>query len=443
MKLIHKILNLKPSSIIWLVIIALMGLIMIQGYLLFIQVDVQRKVFENKLNDILLEVHHSVENDSLSSSVLIELLQKKENNLQVPPGLMQQAKAILLHKIDSVSQEFGVDLKFNYALFHTGTGEFVIASHENITNPQKYYQQSERAGWRVKQSMGKGKYRIGFDYKNEFFFLLQQVKFLLIISAMLIMLLVFSFYVVISGWRRQKQLSELKNDFINNMTHELKTPIFSVALLHNVINKMNGETPARLKKYLELLQNENQKLKERVEKVLDVTLMENNSLPLEFEVYDVHQLIKEACVLTDFLMEQQNSRIIYNFGARQNYCKVDKVHFMGIIHNLVDNAMKYSPAEAHFEIYTINRDQKIIVGVKDNGVGIKDSQMGKVFEKFYRVPTGNIHQVKGLGLGLSYVKMMVEAHHGMVKLVSKPKRGSEFIIELPISEKHETHDIIS
>lgn len=433
MKYLSKILKLKLSSVIWLVIIALTGLIIIQGYILFIQVDVQRKAFENELNDILLEIHHAVEDDSLSSQVLIKLLRKKENDTAIEPELEEQAKDILMHKIDSVSQEFGVNLQFDYTLFNTSTGEFLIASKKYIKDPEKFYTQSIKAGWRIRESLGEGKYRIGIDYKNEFLFLLQQVKFLLLISVILILLLIFSFYVVIAGWRRQKQLSELKNDFINNMTHELKTPIFSVALLHNVINKMNGETPVKLKKYLKLLQNENQKLKDRVEKVLDVTLMENNSLPLEFDIYDVHHLIKEACRLSEFLLEQEKRSIFYDFSATHSYCEVDKVHFMGIIHNLVDNAIKYSPNEGEIKIRTFNQENKLIIGVRDNGIGIKNSLIEKVFEKFYRVPTGNLHQVKGLGLGLSYVKMMVEAHQGSVQLKSKPRQGSEFLIELSTS----------
>ena len=443
MKLLKHLVRIPLSSIILLVIFALFSLTVIQGYLLYVQINVQKKAFQFKTNDILLEIHHSVEDDSLASAILINYLWHKEKGKDIDDKLRDNALKLLQHKIDSVSLEFGVDLPFNYAIFHTTGGEFVLSSIDKIKEPEKYYKQSIKAGWRIKGTLGEGKYRIGINFKNEFLYFLQQTKFILVISIILISLLSFSFYVVISSWRRQKQLAELKNDFINNLTHELKTPIFSVSLLHNVIDKMNGETPAKVKKYLRLLQNENQKLKERVEKVLDITLMENESLPLDFEKTDVHQLIREACQLIEFLLEQQNGTIKYDFQASNSYCLVDKVHYKGIIHNLVDNARKYTPEPAQIEIYSKNQDQKIIIGVRDNGIGIEKSQIEKIFDKFYRVPTGDLHKVKGLGLGLSYVKMMLEAHHGKIWIQSKYMQGSEFIIEMPNSDKDETKNITS
>lgn len=231
---------------------------------------------------------------------------------------------------------------------------------------------------------------------------------------------------------RQKRLSEVKTDFVNNMTHELKTPISTIGLSSEML--MNGDftnEPERLKRYAEIIYKENKRLKEQVERVLNMAKLDRNELDLQFENVDIHELIDESAENFRFNQILQGGKIELDLKANNNFVKVDLVHITNIIFNLFDNAVKYTEGKADVKVTSIDKEDGIQISIKDNGIGIDKEHIKQVFEQFYRVPTGDKHDVKGFGLGLYYVKLIIEKHGGKISIQSKIGQGSTFTFWLP------------
>jgi len=417
----------------WLLVLALIALVVTQTYILIQGAEVQKKEFEEQFDDLLLDIHHNVEDDQELSELLIKILSSEERGLPVNEELLTEARTELRHRIDSISETYGIDLNFDFVIFNTGNHEYYFKSSEQIKNSINFQENSIKAGWRIKQVLGEGNYRIGLHFYNEFIYILLKLRSILIISVVIIVLLAFGFWRTIKGWQEQKQLVALKNDFINNLTHELKTPIFSVSLLHKVIQRqLNGDSQPQLVKHLQLLENENQKLKERVERVLEIAAMENRNLRLEQEPINLHTLIPESIELFEVIIVEKNGIINYDFQADAAIVPGDQVHLKSVFNNLVDNAIKYSQQEPEITITSKNMGEFLLISVRDHGPGIDHRMLSQVFDKFYRVPTGNLHNVKGFGLGLSYTKLVVEAHGGTIKAESQPGKGSTFTVSLPV-----------
>lgn len=267
-------------------------------------------------------------------------------------------------------------------------------------------------------------------------FLLKSLGFMGISSIILTLVIILSFSLTIFIIFRQKRLSEIKNDFVSNMTHELKTPISTISLASQMLN--DKSIPTESKNYdniSRIIKDESSRLGYQVEKVLQMAIFDQGRIKLKKKKTDVNELIHN--VITNFTLqiEDKNGVIEENYGADNPVIHVDNVHFTNMISNLVDNAIKYSGEQPLISISTMNRNEKLIIRVKDNGIGIRKEDQRRIFEKFYRVPTGNIHNVKGFGLGLSYVKKIAEEHHGTVSLKSEPGIGTEFAISLPVNSK--------
>ncbi len=252
----------------------------------------------------------------------------------------------------------------------------------------------------------------------------------------LISLIVFIFFAyAIFIILRQKRLSEMKTDFINNMTHELKTPISTISLSSEVLlNPAIVHQPGRLNQYAQLIQNENQRLRMQVEKVLQLAALDRGQVKLQLVNIDMHQLIQTAVEAIKLVHSGSGLQLDMKLEAVQTMVSGDIVHLSNIIHNLLDNAIKYSKEEVSITVHTYNVNNRFIVAVKDRGIGIPKKAIPFIFDKFYRVPTGNVHDVKGYGLGLYYVQEMVQAHNGKITVESRENEGSTFQIQLPIKQ---------
>ncbi len=261
-------------------------------------------------------------------------------------------------------------------------------------------------------------------------YLVSQMSIWLFSSGMLLVVIVFFSYTL---WviLKQKRLSEIKNDFINNMTHEFKTPISTISASAELLRSGSLDNdPEKRNLYYQMITDESSRLKLQVEKVLQMAQFDTNEIDLNLVQCDIHQLIRKATTSVQILLDERNGTLEFDFRATEPIMKVDELHFSNIIRNLLDNAIKYCAEQPKIIVSTTNAQKGIIISVNDNGIGIGPVQKKQVFEKFYRVPTGNIHNVKGFGLGLYYVKSLVEAHHGTVS-VQSDKNGSTFNIFLP------------
>ncbi len=254
------------------------------------------------------------------------------------------------------------------------------------------------------------------------------------ISSMLVILIILTiFTLTLIIIFRQKKLSEMKNDFVSNMTHELKTPISTISLASQMLGDNDVHNSSQqITSISNIIKQEANRLSTQVEKVLQTSILDKGLLKLKLETVDIHQIIQGVYNNFNIRVQKENGELILNLDAKQSEIKADRLHITNILVNLTENALKYKSDNPKIIISTKSTANYLYISVADNGIGIAKDDQKRVFEQFFRVSTGNIHDVKGFGLGLSYVKKIVEGHNGEIKLESKLKKGSTFTIKLPI-----------
>ena len=244
-----------------------------------------------------------------------------------------------------------------------------------------------------------------------------------------------AFYVTVRTMLRQKKLSEIKNDFINNMTHEFKTPIATISLAVDALRneKVMGDRD-RMSYFNSIIKEENQRMNRQVETILKASQLEKQEVQLVLKPLHVHEVIKDVADNFTLQLNEKSGKIDLELNAQEDLIAADEVHFSNLVNNLIDNAVKYSKDNVppEIKISTNTNNKNFFFKIEDNGIGMTKETLKRIFEKFYRAHTGNIHNVKGFGLGLSYVKTMVEAQGGEIKADSIPGRGSTFMIEFPL-----------
>lgn len=249
--------------------------------------------------------------------------------------------------------------------------------------------------------------------------------------AILIVMIIMGYAIIVI--LKQKKLSEVKTDFINNMTHELKTPIATIKLSSDVLlNPKILDNPERISRYASIIKAENNRLESQVERVLQIAKLEENKIELRISSVDIHQIIRNSVEVYQLTVSQREGYISCDLDANKFILNADQVHITNIIHNIIDNGIKYSKENPLISITTENVRNGISISIEDTGIGMTREQTSHIFEKFYRVPKGSVHDVKGFGIGLFYVKFVVEQHGGKVSVESQVGRGSTFTIWLPI-----------
>lgn len=269
-------------------------------------------------------------------------------------------------------------------------------------------------------------------FPDEKSFVVRQLWVLFTVSVFLFLVIIISFSFSIYIINRQKRLSVMKNDFINNMTHEFKTPISTIALACEALkDKDVQKSDIIYNNYVTVIGEENHRLSTMAEQILQTAVIEKGQLRMRIVLVNIHDLINDAVKSKQISALEKGGNIELQLKATNPYVEGDKIHLTNVIINLIDNALKYNLNQPYIVINTVNTDSSVLIRVKDNGIGVSKANQKKIFEKLYRVPTGNLHDFKGFGLGLSYVKATVELHHGSVNIDSEPGKGSIFTIKLP------------
>jgi len=255
-----------------------------------------------------------------------------------------------------------------------------------------------------------------------------------IFTAIILMTFIFTIYEIL----RQKKLSNMKNDFINNMTHEFKTPIATISLATDSIYNQNIiNNPEKISRFLGIIKQENHRMLNQVEKVLQMALIDRQKLKLNISDVHLHDIIKTAVEHINLQVEQKNGYIETFYEANPDLIQGDVTHISSMIHNLLDNANKYSPEYPEITVTTKNSAEGVDIIVTDRGIGMSKDQKKHIFDKFYRATSGNLHDVKGFGLGLSYVKAMITAHKGNIEVKSELGKGSSFTLSFPYKQQND------
>jgi two-component system phosphate regulon sensor histidine kinase PhoR len=277
---------------------------------------------------------------------------------------------------------------------------------------------------------------------NSFSYLVKKISWPILFSVLLVGLTVVSFILLYRSLLHQHRLAQIKNDLISNITHELKTPIATVGVAIEALKNFNAiQDPQKTKEYLDISQNELQRLGLLVDKVLKLSMFENKKIELKYEVLDLDEIVKEVVASLRLQLEKMNARIKMNTEGKL-LVNGDRVHLLSVVFNLLDNALKYSKENAAIQVEITEAHDNIILKVTDNGIGIPQEYKTKVFEKFFRVPTGDKHNAKGHGLGLSYAAQVIRQHQGNIEVDSHEGLGSTFTITLPKSLSNKASESI-
>ena len=251
-------------------------------------------------------------------------------------------------------------------------------------------------------------------------------------GAIFMLIIIAAFYITLRTILNQKKLSEIKSDFINNMTHEFKTPLATISLaIDSLRNERVSSDKEKMQYFFGIIKDENIRMNKHVETILKAALMEKRELNLQMDKLSVHSVIKRVLENYGLQLEERGGKIETDFKADYDIIMADDVHFTNVISNLIDNAIKYSKDNLVITITTYTNDKSFFIKIKDNGIGMSKETVRKVFEKFYRAHTGNLHNVKGFGLGMSYVKTIIDAHKGKISVESTLGEGSTFTVEMP------------
>ena len=280
---------------------------------------------------------------------------------------------------------------------------------------------------------GNSDYDLYVSFPKKKSYILATISKILMVSALFVLILIGAFGSALYQIIEQKKLSEIKTDFINNMTHEFKTPIATINLaVDSIKNPKIINDKEKVTRYANMIKHENKRMHAQVENVLQISKLEKNQLDLSMDVVDIHELIEEAIIHVDLIIADRDGYVKTHFEASLSEAMGSQFHMLNVFTNILDNAIKYTEGEPKIDIYTENAGNNIIIKFVDQGIGMSKNIQRKVFNKFYREQTGNIHNVKGHGLGLSYVKSIVEKHNGNVFVESEKGKGSTFIVKLPL-----------
>lgn len=325
----------------------------------------------------------------------------------------------------------GIDLDYEYAVIRENL-DFAYRSDGYEDNHEGEYYVAALFPRDVFSRSG----YLSVHFPHRTSFLLKSLGFMGISSMILTLFVILGFSITIFIIFRQKKLSEIKNDFISNMTHELKTPISTISLASQMLNDSSIPTEAKnFDNISRIIGDESKRLGFQVEKVLQMAVFDRGRLRLKRKKTDMNELVQNVVSNFDLQVRNHNGNISEHCEAENAVISVDPVHMTNVVSNLVDNAIKYSREAPEIRIETFNRNGRLVIKVADRGIGIKKEDQRRIFEKFFRVPTGNVHNVKGFGLGLSYVKKIVEEHRGAINLSSEINKGTEFEICIPVSSK--------
>ncbi|MFZ4633483.1 MAG: sensor histidine kinase [Saprospiraceae bacterium] len=385
----------------------------------------------------------SLNNSSFEDEVTIWEYLKVRQLVDAKPLAERIPLDWLGHTLREELQSRGISSPYQYGIYAKARSSFVIVNDYYVVidnSPQVTYGGAVNlynSPYRValfQQDVESPGY-LALYFPNRTSLVLGSVWQTLVLSIVFTGIILFCFWYTVKVIFEQKKLSEMKNDFINNMTHEFKTPIATISLAADSIGSPQVLTnPDKIKRFTDIIRQENRRMNSQVERVLQMAQLDRRDFDLHISEVNLHDIIRQAVDNFSLQIEKRDGALRTELLAEHPVIETDPTHLTGIIHNLLDNANKYSPDKPDITIRTRNVPMGVEFSIQDNGIGIGKEARKYIFDKFFRVHTGNIHDVKGFGLGLSYVKAIVTAHKGLIDLKSEPGKGSTFMVTLPLRQ---------
>lgn len=420
---------MKSSSIRFIVILAtvcIVGITITQVYWLRRAFDLKESEFERTVNAALFNVANQIFEINNTPSPAMNPVKQVSTNYFIVLVNGDVKASLLEFLLRSEFEKRNIQVDFEYGVYDCNHGKMTYGDYVSFESS------TEKVSARKLPEWDNYAYYFGVQFPNREAHILNQMGIWSFSSVVLLIVIVFFAYTIFVILK-QKRLSEIQKDFINNMTHEFKTPISTIAVSAEVLKNPDIiRHPERLLNYTTIIEKENSRLRQQVERVLQAARLEKEDIGLRKESVDMHEVIRDAIKNTTMALEEKQGSINCNLQATQHALHADRLHLVNVIYNLIDNAIKYCTQTPEITIYTRNEGANLVVGIEDNGIGISKEHVKRIFEKFYRVPTGNLHDVKGFGIGLNYVRSIIELHKGEVKVQSTPGSGSMFQVILPL-----------
>ena len=467
------------KRLIWIVTVfiglAMVSLILVQAYWIKNAILVKEKQLNQLITRSMIDIARAIENREVTKNVMYQVNRDTSNSNLLTPALTSKkgsGKIVSIERdrkkeaeqwlknrrvfvdrviagmlnvspeiekrinapeiedvIHTVFNDAGIDLPFEYA---------VKRWNNEVAYRSKAFDEIGKETYVIKLFpydiyANSNSLTIYFPDKKSFLF--NSLSYLTFSSLILALAILLSFTLTVFVMFRQKRLSEIRSDFVSNMTHELKTPISTISLASQMLG--DKSIPAAIKnteQISKIISEECKRLGNQVEKVLQTAVFDKGRLKLKLDEVNMHEIILSVIENFSIQLKSRSGKIMSSMNAENFILQADQVHITNLLSNLLDNAIKYCDRNPEIIVETANKKDFLLISVSDNGIGINRNDLKRIFEKFYRVPTGNIHSVKGFGLGLSYVKMIAEEHQGYVEVESELYGGSTFKVYLPLKD---------
>lgn len=408
---------------------SILSLIAIQTYWVLRTWDLQEREFNRKVYQALLDTAKDLAyNDKFDLPQKDLIVQKYSNYYVVNIENPFNANA-LEHYLEKSFEYQGLNEDFQYGVFDCASQQMVAGKLIKYSKEKKTKAVTSEP--LPAHESGEFTYYFGVRFPNKSANLLSNMWIVVVFTVLMLITIAFFIYAMFVILR-QKQLSELQRDFINNMTHEFKTPISTINISTDVfLQSEQIKNDQRLNRYAGIIKEQVLRLNTQVEKVLQLAKIERDHIELNLENINLVELIRSVSPSLELKAHEKNGSFLFDLDAPMPFIQADRLHLTNILHNLADNAVKYTKGAPEIRLLLRNDGNEVVLRLQDNGIGIPREHQGRVFDKFYRVPTGNVHNVKGFGLGLYYVKTMCKEHHWKLELLSEPGQGTTITIRMP------------
>lgn len=419
----------KRNLFVFVFVIAVIGLLVVQYQYLRVGLGLAKVQFSDKIDKARENINSELSEVNSLTYTLGNAIRKDTSEVKI--GLDSLEKASQYYLNDYISYQLnvsGIDTPFSYTLYSRDSITYLNSVRPHLTAKDNLTYPIQIEGYLPELLQKEIILEIGFEDLNKYF--LGQLRGLIIPGLLFLLMIIFVVIWVLRSFYLQRSINTTTNEFINNLTHELKTPVFSIGLASKILKE---DVPDNKKEVVELIRTESDRLKKHIDKVLELASMESGKKLLQFQEIDFNPDLKRICEGFALLAKHETIEFDYELEEGPYYIRAEKFHLENVIGNLLENARKYSDQPV-IKLKAHTRRGRLLISISDNGQGIAKEDIKKIFSKYYRVKNGDVHKVKGYGLGLYYVQKIIKMHRGKISVESELGKGTKFILSLKLTK---------